>query len=64
VSRGIPTARNAAKDAAVSQIVKGKDGITEKSLNVAVYPNAFVFEKQRFWPRKQRNFLLVIGHFT
>jgi hypothetical protein len=40
---GIPSVRNAAKNVANSRIENGKDGITKKALNVAVYPNGFVF---------------------
>jgi len=45
VNRGIPIARNAAKDVANSPIESGKDGIIEKVLNVGVYPNGFGFRK-------------------
>jgi hypothetical protein len=47
VNRDIPIVRNAVKDAADGPIESGKDDITEKVLNVAVYPNGFVFENRR-----------------
>jgi hypothetical protein len=40
-------AQNAAENAGIRPIGYGGDDITEKRLNVAVYPNAFVFENRR-----------------